>query len=673
MISKLLVANRGEIASRIFRTCRLMGIGTVAVYADPDATLPFVREADAAVALGGSTSGESYLMVEKILDAARRTGADAVHPGFGFLSENAAFASAVIDAGFTWVGPTPANITAMGTKVEAKALAAAAGVPVLPSGVAVGDDVSAWREVAATVGYPVLVKASSGGGGRGMRIVTRAEDLAEAVIGARREAAASFGDSTVFLERYLAAPRHIEFQVFGDTQGNVIHLGERECSIQRRHQKIVEEAPSPVLGAVMRETMAKASVGLARAIGYVGAGTVEFLYDDASGMPEFYFLEMNTRLQVEHPVTECVTGFDLVRWQIDVANGLPLPVRQEDVTTNGHAIEVRLYAEAPSEDFLPTFGHLYTYELSDMVADVRFEHGVETGSEVTTFFDPMLAKVIGHAPTRSEAAARLRRALAGMAIHGVTVNRDYLVDVLRDPDFLAGATTTRFVEDHFPRPGSSLSEADQQGHLIAMTLVRSIRSRRTDMLWSFARSGWRNMGQQAQSIAFEASASTRDRHDVTYAWQSDTQATVYSDGRAWPTRVLACTTVDEAIDRITVEIDGLTVTIRVHSIGERSWCNSPAGQTAWTKLPRFPPTKIPAASGGPIAPVPGRIVAVPVTVGQAVAAGETLVVMEAMKMEHKIQASAAGVILEVRCAVGDQVDAKQLLVMLGEHPARPVA
>ena len=673
MITKLLVANRGEIASRIFRTCRLMGIGTVAIYADPDATLPFVREADVAVALGGSNSGESYLVIEKILDAARRSGADAVHPGFGFLSENATFASAVLDAGFTWVGPTPANITAMGTKVEAKALAAAAGIPVLPSGVATGDEPTAWLGMADSVGYPVLVKASSGGGGRGMRIVTRAEDLADAVIGARREAAASFGDPTVFLERYLPTPRHIEFQVFGDTQGNVIHLGERECSIQRRHQKIVEEAPSPVLGAVMRETMAKASIGLARAIGYVGAGTVEFLYDDASGVPEFYFLEMNTRLQVEHPVTECVTGFDLVRWQIDVANGLPLPVRQEEVTTNGHAIEVRLYAESPAEDFLPTFGHLYTYEPSDMVTDVRYEHGVETGSDVTTFFDPMLAKVITHASTRGEAAARLRRALAAMAIHGVTVNRDYLVDVLGDIDFLAGATTTRFVADHPPRPGLSLSEADEQAHLVAVTLVRSVRSRRTDTRWSFARSGWRNMGQQLQSIAFESSASSDagDRHDVTYTWQSETQATVYRDGQAWSARVLACTSVDETADRITVELNGLTATIRVHSIGEHSWCNSPAGQTAWTELPRFPPTTIAASAGGPIAPVPGRIVAVRVAVGQAVVAGDTLVVMEAMKMEHKIEASTAGVILEVRCAVGDQVDAKQLLVVLGDGPPAP--
>ena len=662
MIRSLLVANRGEIASRIFRTCRSMGIRTVAVYAEPDAGLPFVREADMAVALGGSTTAETYLVIDKILDAARRSGADAVHPGFGFLSENAEFAASVQGAGFTWVGPTPANITAMGTKVEAKALAAAAGVPVLPSGVAVGDEPSVWLDVASSVGYPVLVKASAGGGGRGMRIVTCADELPDAVVGARREAASSFGDATVFLERYLRAPRHIEFQVFGDTHGNVVHLGERECSIQRRHQKIVEEAPSPVLSDAMRVTMATAAVGLVKAIDYVGAGTVEFLYDDASGEAEFFFLEMNTRLQVEHPVTECVTGFDLVRWQLDVANGLPLPVTQDAVPTNGHAIEVRLYAESPAEDFLPTFGYLHTYEVSPMVGGVRYEHGVDTGSTVTTFFDPMLAKVITHAPTRAEAARRLADALRGMAIHGVTVNRDYLVEVLDDPDFLSGATTTRFVEDHPPKSGPSVAPSVLNSHVIALSLAGSLRRRRLDTRLSFAPAGWRNMGDPFQRIAFDGADGSR--LEVAYRWWSETEATVRLDGRLEQhARVLR--TVPGEVDELTLEIDGVAITVRVHTIEAESWCNSSAGQTHWVEVPRFPMSTIGAASGGPIAPVPGRVVAVNVVVGQAVAAGETLVVMEAMKMEHKIEAPAAAVVLEVRCAVGDQVDAKQLLVLLG--------
>jgi propionyl-CoA carboxylase alpha chain len=660
MIRTLLVANRGEIASRIFRTCRAAGIRTVAVYAEPDATLPFVREADVAIALGGSSSSESYLDIDKLIAAAHASGADAIHPGFGFLSENAAFAQAVLNAGLTWVGPTPANIVAMGTKVEAKQLAAAAHVPILPSGVAVGDDAAAWLEMAATVGYPVLVKASSGGGGRGMRIVLRADDLSEAVIGARREAAASFGDATVFIERYLPAPRHIEFQIFGDTHGNLIHLGERECSIQRRHQKIVEEAPSPILNTTMRAAMANAAVGLAKAISYVGAGTVEFLYNDAgTASPEFFFLEMNTRLQVEHPVTECVTGFDLVRWQLDVANGLPLPVSQDQVTTTGHAIEVRLYAENPAQDFAPTFGHLHTYQISKNDSS-RYEHGVESGSAVTTFFDPMIAKVISHAPTRYEAASKLKTSLQGMAIHGVTVNRDYLVDILGTADFLLGKTTTRFVEDHPAAQRTSLSEADERAHTVALTLVHSLRRRRHDRHWSFARAGWRNMGNPYQSASFD-SAQCGTPH-IAYRWHADDHASVIINGGDWDTRVLRATQIDTYTDELTISLDGRTSTVRVTVIGNDSWCNSSTGQTHWTSVARFPDTAVASATGGPIAPVPGRVVAIMVAVGDNVEAGQTLVVMEAMKMEHRIEARTAGIVAEIRCQVGAQVDAHQLLV-----------
>ena len=662
MIRTLLVANRGEIASRIFRTCRVMGIRTVAVYADPDAALPFVREADVAVALGGSSATESYLVVDKILDAARRSGADAIHPGFGFLSENASFAEAVIDAGLTWVGPTPANITAMGTKVEAKVLAAAAGVPVLTSGVAEGDDPAQWAATADRVGFPVLVKASSGGGGRGMRVVASQSGLAEAIIGARREALASFGDATVFLERYLPAPRHIEFQVFGDAHGHVIHLGERECSVQRRHQKIVEEAPSPVLGEEMREKMARAAVGLARAIGYVGAGTVEYLYDDSSGTPEFFFLEMNTRLQVEHPVTECLTGTDLVQWQIDVANGLSLPLAQEDVERRGHAIEVRLYAEDPANGFLPTFGHLHTYEIGISGNGLRYEHGVESGSDVTTFFDPMLAKVIAHAPSRSAAAARLANALSAMAVHGVSVNRDYLVAVLTDADFLAGSTTTAFVESHPELLGHKVSAAEELAHITAL-VVSSSRSRHESDHWSFAPIGWRNVPSQRQAIVFD---SGNTAVSVRYHWDSaqPTMLVLAIDGNEQAVRILRHQRVAVGIDDVTLEISGLTRSVRVRTHGNCLWANSSIGQTAWTVVPRFVPPVAGAAAGGPIAPVPGRVVAVHVVVGQAVAAGDALVTIEAMKMEHRVEANAAGVVAEVRCAVGDQVDAHQVLAVL---------
>ncbi len=662
MIRTLLVANRGEIASRIFRTCRLMGIRTVAVYAEPDATLPFVREADVAVALGGSSATESYLVIEKILDAARRSGADAIHPGFGFLSENATFAQAVIRAGLTWVGPTPANITAMGTKVEAKALAAAAGVPVLASAVADGDDPAAWSAVATGVGFPVLVKASSGGGGRGMRIVASESLLVEAVIGARREALASFGDATVFLERYLRAPRHIEFQVFGDTHGNVIHLGERECSIQRRHQKIVEEAPSPGLGEDMRENMAATAVGLARAIGYVGAGTVEYLYDDSNDSPEFFFLEMNTRLQVEHPVTECLTGADLVQWQIDVANGLPLPLRQDQVERRGHAIEVRLYAEDPASGFLPTFGHLHTYETVRSGPGLRYEHGVESGSDVTTFFDPMLAKVIAHGPTRWGAASLLADALSAMVIHGVTVNRDYLVAVLSDADFLAGATTTAFVDAHPALLSATVSAADELAH-IAATVVASARSHHASDVWSFAPTGWRNVRSQRHEMTLR-SGERSVRVDYEYPSDRPERVLLAVDGVEHSVRVARHEPMATCTDDLTVDVDGLTRSIQVTRRSGLLWANSSGGQSAWSLVPRFVPPAAGAAAGGPIAPVPGRVVAVHVVEGQTVAAGDALVTIEAMKMEHRVEANTVGVVTELRCAVGDQVDAHQVLVVL---------
>ncbi len=665
-ITKLLVANRGEIASRIFRTCRRMGIATVAVYADPDATLPFVAEADAAVALGGSSATESYLVIDKILDAARRTQADAVHPGFGFLSENAAFAQAVLDAGLIWVGPTPANIKAMGTKVEAKALAAAAGVPILPSAVAVGDDENSWASAATEVGFPILVKASSGGGGKGMRIVASATELSEAVRSARREAASSFGDPTVFMERYLPAPRHIEVQVFGDTAGNVIHLHERECSIQRRHQKIVEESPSPTLSDAMRARMCEAAVGLAKAIDYVGAGTVEFLYDRLDNGEElFFFLEMNTRLQVEHPVTECLTGTDLVAWQLDVANGRPLPLTQEQVERRGAAIEVRLYAEDPSKDFLPTFGHMYAYEHA-ATPGIRYDDGIASGREITTFFDPMIAKIISHAPTRHEAASRLGNALRGLILHGPMTNRDYLAAIVDSPAYRSGDTTTAFVEEHPELLGGARTQVEHDIDLVFATVVGSLRRRRCDTNWGFVAAGFRNVPSQPLLLLCE---STRGDHRVLYRWDTfdPTRCRVDVDGRGYDIRILSHARRDVNVDMIdtdvvTADVDGITSTRTVRVLETRTWVNGASGQSEFVEHSRFPLTTQGGGAHGPIAPVPGRVVAVNVVVGQAVRAGDTLVVMEAMKMEHRIEAPHDGVVAELFCAVGDQVDAHQVLV-----------
>ncbi len=678
-IHTLLIANRGEIARRIIRTAKLMGIGTVAVYSDPDRRAPHVREADVAVAIGGSTASESYLRGESIIAAAKRSGANAIHPGYGFLSENADFAQTVVDAGLIFVGPTPANIRDMGGKIAAKKIAVAAGMPTLPSAVLEGDDPTLWAEVVAGVGYPVLLKASAGGGGKGMRIVGAQSELEEALLGARREALSSFGDGTVFAERYLPAPRHIEIQVFGDTHGNVVHLHERECSIQRRHQKIVEEAPSPAVTPSLRARMGSAAVDLVKSIGYVGAGTVELLLDDASG--EFYFLEMNTRLQVEHPVTECITGTDLVRWQLDVAMGKALPLAQDQIAVNGHAIEVRLYAEDPAQEFLPTFGTLFTYEHEAAGNGLRFDEGVESGSVVSTFYDPMLAKVITHATTRTEAAGRMASILRGMKIHGVVTNRDYLAAVMGERDFLAGLTTTAYVSEHSNLLKQQLSAERCAEALIAATLATSLRGRRADRRWAFGSTGWRNLRSQPLRATFKLSGDEKV-YIVAYTPSGGSYIVETLETKR-VVRVTELPSSSASVVNLMLEIDGLSSRQKVSFASEvdgvnavngvhpvkavdgqtnRLWVNNAYGQVDLVAVSPFPVSSLAIVAGGPTAPVPGRVVAVNVGVGDSVVAGQVLVVMEAMKMEHKISAAADATIAEVRCAVGDQVDARQILI-----------
>jgi propionyl-CoA carboxylase alpha chain len=663
-IDTLLIANRGEIARRIMRTAKLMGIRTVAVYSEPDRHSPHVREADVAVAIGGSSATESYLSIEAILGAARRSGANAIHPGYGFLSENAEFAQAVVDSGLIFVGPTPANIRDMGGKIAAKKIAIAAGMPTLPSVVLDGEDPTGWASAVASVGYPVLLKASAGGGGKGMRIVGAQSELDEALLGARREALSSFGDGTVFAERYLPAPRHIEIQVFGDTQGNVVHLHERECSIQRRHQKIVEEAPSPAVTPGLRARMGSAAVDLVKSIGYVGAGTVELLLDDATG--EFYFLEMNTRLQVEHPVTECITGTDLARWQLDVAMGKALPLQQDQIPLNGHAIEVRLYAEDPAQDFLPTFGTLTRYEHEAAGNGLRFDEGVESGSEVSNFYDPMLAKVITHASTRAEAAARLSSALRSMSIHGVTTNRNYLAAIMGEPHYLAGATTTAYVSQHSYLLEPEVSDARVNEALVAATLATSLRNRRADTLWSFGALGWRSLRSQPSRISYRIDG-IDDLHLVEYSPTGKAFMFAIGDSKL-VARILSSEALDESSELLVMELDGISSTHTIafasaaDSAEDRVWVNNSNGQVDLLVVPKFPIASLAAIAGGPMAPVPGRVVAVNVASGDVVVAGQVLVIMEAMKMEHKITAAADATIAEVRCAVGDQVDARQVLV-----------
>ncbi|MDY7106533.1 MAG: biotin carboxylase N-terminal domain-containing protein [Actinomycetota bacterium] len=672
MITTLLVANRGEIARRVFRTARAMGIRTAAVYSEPDRTSPHVREADVAVALTGATAAETYLNVDALLDAARRAGADAVHPGYGFLSENEAFARAVIDAGLTWVGPRPEHIATMGSKLEAKRLASDAGVPTLGS-VTVGEGTDA-AAVVDELGLPLLVKASAGGGGRGMRVVERAEDLADAIASAGREAAAAFGDGTLFCERYVRGGRHVEIQVFGDTHGDVVHLGERECSIQRRNQKVIEEAPSPGIDDALRMRMEAAAVSLAASIGYVGAGTVELLVDG----DEFFFLEMNTRLQVEHPVTEEVWGVDLVRWQLVVADGGPLPATQDALAPRGHAVEARLYAEDPAAGWLPSPGTLHLYREGDAAAGTRFEHGVAEGDEISPHYDPMVAKVVRWAPTRPEALAGLARTLAGMGVAGVATNRDTLVATLRHPEVAAGNTTTRFFDDH-PEVVTAGAGADAEAlAAVAATLDRERANRAGDRHWGFAPSGWRTVPTGRRSVTWDLPGERALTVEYLMGAAGWFEATVL-DGTSGPDdadagprdlsgRVLAHTDEPDGGRRLTVEVDEVSRSVTVHAEGDgpgrRRWCHGADGQVELVERSRFPIHAADMVGGGPTAPVPGTITSVAVAPGDEVADGQVLVVMEAMKMEHRIVAPEAARVTEVLVAEGEQVSANAVLVHL---------
>jgi len=642
VITSVLVANRGEIARRVFRTARSMGLRCVAVYVEADAGAPHVADADEAVRLDGG-----YLDIDGIVAAARVTGADAIHPGYGFLAENAAFARAVVAAGLTWIGPPADAIERMGDKLAAKQAAAAAGVPTLPSSEDLAD--------ADRIGFPLLVKAAAGGGGKGMRFVAGPGELTEAVAAARREAAAAFGDDRVFLEHHVARARHVEIQVLGDAHGGLVHLGERECSIQRRHQKIIEEAPSPLVDDALRDAMGKAALALAGAIGYRSAGTVEFLVDDTTR--EFFFLEVNTRLQVEHPVTEAVTGIDLVREQIRIAAGEPLGYGQDAVTLAGHAIEARLYAEDVPAGFLPATGVLHAFEPAGEPA-VRWDTGVAVGSEVGLAFDPMLAKVIAHAPTRVEAAGRLARALERLHVGGVTTNRDFLTSTLRSPAFLAGDTTTDFIERVAPPGGPPVDDAEL-AHLAAVaTLWLQGHNRATAPVLRTVPSGWRNarLPDQRTVLAWG------DREvEVTYRAQRDGTFRL-GDGRT--ARVHRW-----ADDHVDVEIDGRRTACRITRMGDRLWVQTSRTTAELTVVPRFPPPEVSVPTGGLSAPMPGVVLAVRVAAGEAVTAGQVLVVLEAMKMEHHVQAPADGTVTEVNVQDGDQVAAGAALLVIEPNEA----
>jgi propionyl-CoA carboxylase alpha chain len=660
-IRKVLVANRGEIARRVFATCRRLGIGTVAVYSDADADLPFVREADVAVRLPGNTSAETYLVGEAIIEAARRAGADAIHPGYGFLSENAPFARAVVEAGLIWIGPTWESIETMGSKVAAKKLMGEAGVPVFAE-----VDPAAATEA----DLPLLVKASAGGGGRGMRIVRTLDALPEQVALASAEAESAFGDPTVFCEPYLEHGRHVEVQVIGDVHGQVLVLGDRDCSIQRRHQKVIEEAPAPGLSHGVRETLHEGARLAAEAIAYVGAGTVEFMVStgSTSGEAKVSFLEMNTRLQVEHPVTEAVFGLDLVEQQIRVAEGLAVPDAPTD--PRGHAVEVRLYAEDPAADYQPQSGRLDRF---DVPADLEFEQfatygtrldsGFVSGSEVGTHYDAMLAKVIAWAPSRALALRRLSGLLRRSQIHGLRTNRDQLVELLEHPVFVDEQMSTAFLteEDLVSTstglvPGEPTDQA-RACFAAAMALVEQSRLART--VQAGIPTGWRNVYSGPQVETFELAG-----EQIRVGWRR-TQAGVelvdLHDG-VEGVRLDRVDTVDGGF-RVVVDHDGLTVPYDVFVTDHRVDVESAMGHLALTRVPRFVDPAELVHAGSLLAPMPGTVIAVQAESGAEVEAGQTLLVLEAMKMQHTISAPAAGV-LEVAVQVGQQVSAGDVLAVV---------
>ena len=668
-ISNLLIANRGEIASRIIRTARAMDITTVAVFSDPDAGLPFVLEADEAVRLPGSAPGETYLRAEALIAAAAATGADAVHPGYGFLSENAGFARACTAAGLTFVGPSPEAIEAMGSKTAAKELMAAAGVPVLPGAVfddGAEPDPAELRKAAAEIGFPVLVKAAYGGGGRGMRIVPGPDEIAGAVASARREAASAFGNGTVFLERFVESPRHIEVQILGDQAGTVVHLFERECSIQRRYQKIIEEAPSPAVSEDLRAKLCRAAVAAGQAIGYVGAGTVEFVLD-ASG--RFYFLEVNTRLQVEHPVTELITGLDLVRLQLEIAAGQPLPPQVTGAGFTGHAIEARLYAEDVLAGYLPVSGDLHTLEI-DSSNGLRVDAGFASGTRVSTFYDSMLAKVIGYGPTRDDARRTLATALSRARLHGVVTNRDLLVGILREPEFAAGAIDTGYLARH--PPGELCPPSLDAGpvHLLAVALAGQARRREEAPVLATLPSGWRNNPSAPQRVSYQldgraAEVSYRFGRD---ALRAEVDGAGVGDVVLHGTRPARPAHDGPARMLVDLEIGGVRRLIGVTQAGRTFYVDSVLGHSVLAEADRFPDPAAAAQAGSLLAPMPGTVVRVEAALGDHVEAGAVILAIEAMKMEHAIYAPAPGIVTELPISVGTQVDSGSVLAVLEEEP-----
>ena len=653
MFRSILIANRGEIAVRIARTARRLGTLTIAIASDADRHAPHTRVCDRVVAIGGERAADSYLRGDTIVAAALASGAAAVHPGYGFLSENAAFAEAVEAAGLVWIGPPPTAMRAMADKSEARQRVAAAGVPVLPGYDGAAQDHATLRREAARIGMPVMVKAAAGGGGRGMRLVTREADLDAALQSAATEAGAAFGDARLLLERATTGARHVEIQVFADTQGSVIHLGERDCSVQRRHQKIVEEAPSPAVSPALRRKMGEVAVAVARAVGYRGAGTVEFLLDRDGA---FWFIEMNTRLQVEHAVTEALVGADLVEWQLRVATGEPLPMSQNEALARyeagGHAIEARLCAEDPANGYLPQSGRIARWSAAPVA---RTDHALAAGADVSPFYDSMLGKLIAHAPTRDAAIAQLAEALDRTVCLGVTTNRAFLARVLRHPSFVAGEVTTDFLAQHFPADASRAAVAPPGLEALAAAALALLSREHLPALWV----GWSSSPVVACEVPLSVIGAAR-------LWQlTGTRSELVARGPDSEHRIAALLERrgGETGGEIDAEIDGRPVRAIFARVGDASWWLAEGAEIAVVDA-RLHGRSSDAtkASGALLAPMHGRVTQVLVTPGIVVEAGALLLVIEAMKMEHQIRAPRAGTIAALHARPGDQVAARQCLV-----------
>jgi propionyl-CoA carboxylase alpha chain len=648
---KILVANRGEIALRVMRTCRAMGISTVAVYSDFDSRSPHTRSADEAVHIGPSPAKDSYLNIEKLLDAAKRTSAEAIHPGYGFLSENAEFAEACSSAGITFIGPSPDCIRKMGSKVFAREQMALSKIPVVPGYHTDDQTTENLIKCAEKVGMPVLVKASAGGGGKGMRTIRTLSEIRESIDAARREAEKAFGDGTLFLERFVERARHVEVQIIGDTHGNLVHLFERECSVQRRHQKIIEESPSPALSAETRRQICDAAVKAGREIGYTNAGTVEFVIDSDG---QFYFIEVNTRLQVEHPVTEMVTGFDLVRLQIEVAEGRRLQFAQEDVKQKGHAIEARLNAEDTGNGFVPATGVLRDWEYPGDIEGFRIDSGVDSGSEIGIHYDPMLAKVIAHGSDREDARLKLIRGLSELFAAGVTTNREFLIRCAQTEEFASGKYDTAFVERNLEELIASRDTIETSIAAGVLGIYLTKRKQEGSEILPHVPANYRNNPFRDPSIRFESAGSM-----VDVSWREIAPDTFVVTRGDWQSTVQLV-----SFDRATLRasIDGIQRAFRVSESGDHFVVQSNSSSIELTRPSRYPRAAGASEHESAYAPMPGQVLKILVEVGQSVAAGDSLVILEAMKMEQTLRATSDGVVESIRVRLGDLVVPGDILV-----------